>query len=729
MRLSQNLVRRGGFLAACIGLFLFAGGAPQLQAQDAASNGKTIIILDASGSMWGDVKGGVKIDIAKKAIRDLLPTIEDGVEIGLMAYGHRKKGDCSDIELLVPPAAGNRAAILKAVDGIVPKGKTPLCDAVLIAAASLQFEENKASVILISDGIETCDKDPCVVGEQLEAKGIDFVCHVVAFDITRDKNAGLDCLANKTGGLYLEARDAASLKDALNQVVKATVKKPVMEKKTYLLLRGKDGEGKLLPKGVKFAIYKGDEVKGEPMYQGGGGEFKTELAAGEYTVTGEFGKMKAESTLQIPEGKTGIHEMVFKALGLTLHAVMAEGDKPIQKGMAWSIYRAEDGTEGKSLEDSYKAEPVFNLEAGKYIVRARFEESRVEKVVEIEEGTGRELTLILGSGVLVAQAKMSEGSDLLSKGLSWSLVNAEPNSEGEFPELVHSYESKTNLVVAAGKYLLKVRYGESNTQKEVEVKAGEKTAVVLTFGAGTVVAKAVFVEGGEVLEKGLSWSLQSPLNSEGERREVAHSYSAITEFKVPSGTYLLKLKRGEAVAEKEVEVASGEKTELTLSLNAGIWKGQALMAEGAAEAVTKDTSWTVYKPDGEGGRKQVAHAYSKGEFVLPAGTYSLLLKRGAATVEKEISVSAGKVNSDQLVLNAGVVALEGEGKKAAKIEVFLVGEGERKSIVQSYGNKQKYYLPAGAYEAKFTRTVGDEKKASEAKFTVQAGKFLKVELK
>lgn len=709
----------------CLAGLLFTGN---LQAQSEAQKGKTIIILDASGSMWGEVKGGVKIDIAKKAIRDLLPTIGGGVELGLMAYGHRKKGDCSDIELLVPPAAGNREAILKAVDGIVPKGKTPLCDAVLLAAASLQFEENKASVILISDGIETCGKDPCAVGEQLEAKGIDFVCHVVAFDISRDKNAGLDCLANKTGGLYLEAKDAASLKAALGQVVKATVIKPVMKKASYLVLRGKNGKGELL-KGVNFSIYKGDEIKGEPMYQGRGGEFKTKLDAGEYVVTGLFGKMKAESTLQIPEGKTGVHEMIFKATGLKLHAIMAEGDKPIQKGLAWSIFRAADGTEGKAVEDSYKAEPLFNLEAGEYIVRVRFEESRVEKMVEIEQGKGSELTLILGSGIIVAQAKMSEGGDLLIKGLSWSLMNAKPNSEGEFPELVHSYESKTNLVVATGKYLLKVRYGQSEMQKEVEVKAGEKTELVLTFGAGRVVAKAVFVEGGEVLKKGLSWSLLSPLNAEGERKKVAHSYSAITEFKVPSGKYLLKLKREQATAEKELDVASGEKTELTLVLNAGIWKGEAFMAEGAAEAVSKGTAWTVYQADGEGGRKKVASKYTKGEFVLPAGTYTLLLKRGQATAEKEISVSAGKLNSDQVVLNAGVVALEGEGKKSAKIEVFSAGGGERKMVVQSYGNKQKYYLPVGDYEARFTRKVGDEKRVSEAKFTVEAGKFLKVELK
>ena len=260
-----------------------------------ASQGKTIIILDASGSMWGKVPGGVKIDIAKKVIAELVPTIADGVEIGLMAYGHRKKGDCEDIELLVPPGAGNRDAILKAVQAIVPKGKTPLCDSVLMAANYLKFGEKKASVILVSDGIETCGKDPCAVGAQLAAQGIDFVCHVVAFDIAREKNAGLDCLSSETGGLYLEAKDADGLKDALNRAVQT-----VVMKETALILSGANSAGDLLA-GVAFEIYKGKE-KETPVRKGSGGKFRVVLDPGEYTVAGVFGKLKAEANSEGARG-------------------------------------------------------------------------------------------------------------------------------------------------------------------------------------------------------------------------------------------------------------------------------------------------------------------------------------------------------------------------------------------------------------------------------------------
>ena len=40
-----------------------------------------------------------------------------------MAYGHRDKGSCSDIELIVPPAAGTAEAIVAAADALVAQGQ------------------------------------------------------------------------------------------------------------------------------------------------------------------------------------------------------------------------------------------------------------------------------------------------------------------------------------------------------------------------------------------------------------------------------------------------------------------------------------------------------------------------------------------------------------------------------------------------------------------------------
>lgn len=60
-----------------------------------------IFIFDASGSMWGQIKGKPKITIAKEVMAKLIPELPDNARIGLIAYGHRRKGDCNDVETLV----------------------------------------------------------------------------------------------------------------------------------------------------------------------------------------------------------------------------------------------------------------------------------------------------------------------------------------------------------------------------------------------------------------------------------------------------------------------------------------------------------------------------------------------------------------------------------------------------------------------------------------------------
>ena len=176
---------------------------------------RTMIVLDASGSMWGQIEGEAKIGIARRVLSDVLGTLPGDLELGLMAYGHRQKGQCSDIETLVAPTQGTSGAIAEAANGLSPLGKTPLTASVRRAADELKFEEDKATVVLITDGVETCEADPCALGRELEKLGVDFTAHVVGFGLSADEGRQVACLAEETGGLYLPADNADALTDAL----------------------------------------------------------------------------------------------------------------------------------------------------------------------------------------------------------------------------------------------------------------------------------------------------------------------------------------------------------------------------------------------------------------------------------------------------------------------------------------------------------------------------------
>ncbi len=197
-----------------------------VSAATAVAAERAIIVLDGSGSMWGQIDGTPKISIARKVLGDVLATIPGDLSLGLLAYGHREKGNCSDIELIIPPAPNTAAQIVDTAQSISPKGKTPLSEAVRQAAEILKYSEQKATVILITDGLETCNADPCALGRQLETNGVDFTAHVVGFGLSAEEGRQVACLAEETGGKYFQADDADALSEALSETVAEVVEPP-----------------------------------------------------------------------------------------------------------------------------------------------------------------------------------------------------------------------------------------------------------------------------------------------------------------------------------------------------------------------------------------------------------------------------------------------------------------------------------------------------------------------
>lgn len=185
---------------------------------DAREN--VMLVLDASGSMWGKVGDRSKVEIARDAVGQLVRGWEPANHLGLVAYGHRRKGDCADIEQLIPLGALDATAYLGTVNRLNALGMTPLSAAVVQAAEALKLSEQKATVILVSDGEETCNLDPCQIGRDLEQRGVDFTAHVIGFDVANAAHqAQLRCLAENTGGRFFSARDAAGLARALEAAV------------------------------------------------------------------------------------------------------------------------------------------------------------------------------------------------------------------------------------------------------------------------------------------------------------------------------------------------------------------------------------------------------------------------------------------------------------------------------------------------------------------------------
>lgn len=192
-------------------------------AQTASSaDSNVMFILDASNSMWGQIDGRAKIDIAKDVLTDMVSNLPQGSNAGLIAYGHQhdhKQKNCRDMALLTGYQPTGSGIFSRQLDAIAPRGQTPIAatlerSADWVTSGGVQ----NPTVVLITDGIESCDGDPCAAATSLASAGIGTTIHVVGYDLKERQRAAVKCISDNGNGKYFDARNADGLKSALEEV-------------------------------------------------------------------------------------------------------------------------------------------------------------------------------------------------------------------------------------------------------------------------------------------------------------------------------------------------------------------------------------------------------------------------------------------------------------------------------------------------------------------------------
>ena len=191
------------------------------------SGSRVDVIVDVSNSMWGQIGGRPKIDLAREALRGALADLPADVAVGLRAYGHRvsvddKDAGCLDTEQMLAPAGGNGAAIVRIVDALTPRGQTPIARSLQEAADDLPAGGGGSSILLVSDGVESCGGDPVAVIADLRAAGVNVVLHTVGLGVSEGEAAALRDLAEAGGGRYFDAPTASELLTGVDTVVRSS---------------------------------------------------------------------------------------------------------------------------------------------------------------------------------------------------------------------------------------------------------------------------------------------------------------------------------------------------------------------------------------------------------------------------------------------------------------------------------------------------------------------------
>ena len=184
-----------------------------------AETGRSVlIVLDASGSMNQPMpEGRTRIEAAKAAVGDFLGTLPADVRVGLRVYGHQSAPDrknCEDSELVAGFASVGEAkmAIIAKVAEIRARGYTPITRSLQLAAQDIGSEPgSERTVVLVSDGHETCKADPCAAAKALAAADAKLVIHTIGLGVNDTARRQLQCIASVAGGAYFDARSQAEL--------------------------------------------------------------------------------------------------------------------------------------------------------------------------------------------------------------------------------------------------------------------------------------------------------------------------------------------------------------------------------------------------------------------------------------------------------------------------------------------------------------------------------------
>ncbi|MBT4364153.1 MAG: VWA domain-containing protein [Desulfobacteraceae bacterium] len=487
-----------------------------------SNNGASmIIILDASGSMWGQIDGKSKMVIAKDALSGIVKNLPENMDVGFVAYGHRKKGDCNDVEQLIPLGEMNKSLLLEKINGLKPKGMTPISLSIKSTLSTLKDKENHATVILVSDGLETCNADPCETTRLLKESGIDFILHVIGFDVSEKENKQLHCIADAGNGKYFPAKNANQLRLAMGVITK-----PVVEKAVVAM----DRTGTLFVDAardfIKYTVYDKDD---KSVAEGDTRISSIPLPAGKYTV-------KA-----VLAGKTLSTSGVVKDKETTTVFLGGTGTLFVRAVKDFIKYEVVDKAGNVAAKGDTRIS-ILDLLEGEYTVRTKVSGKICTSSVVIESGKHTDTNLDCFGSLFVEAPK-----DFIR----YHVIDEQGNKVAEGDTRI------STLILASGNYTVTGKFAGMEFEEPVVITGMKHTTLKLE-GAGTLFVRAAadFVKYQVVDKKG---------------KQITAGDTNISTLDVPQGDYDVIVTVAGKTCKTPVSIKSGSRNNINLKCFSTLW--------------------------------------------------------------------------------------------------------------------------------------------------------------
>ena len=188
---------------------------------------RILFILDASNSMNSSWGSQTRIQSAREVLNQELEALRNvpNTEIALRIYGHQTpfnnlEQDCNDTKLEVPFGINNLEQIKLKIKIVEAKGATPIARSLEAAAGDFPDTLARNIIILITDGLESCDNDPCIIAKKLKTKGVKVTPFVIGLGMDMSYLDKFSCI-----GTYSDAEDKESFRNVFKNILNTVLEK------------------------------------------------------------------------------------------------------------------------------------------------------------------------------------------------------------------------------------------------------------------------------------------------------------------------------------------------------------------------------------------------------------------------------------------------------------------------------------------------------------------------
>jgi Ca-activated chloride channel homolog len=665
-----------------------------------------MIVFDGSGSMWGRLASdnAIKLTIARDAVRKSWPKLSTSVRVGLSSFGHNRKSDCSDVEVILDPATGDVGRFMTPLDKLNPKGKGPLVEAIKEAAGEFAAETDSAqNMLLIHDDADNCQQDPCEAATEIKANHPNLAIHVLGLGLSKADAQKMACIPRITGGKFFDAQDTAAVGQALDDVFQ---------------LASANGVAKPTP-----------AVTPPPAAKAPAGTAPSAAA----------GPVRPAAPLPPnlrPPGPPG----------LRLMTALIPGGPALDIPVRWRVWREGDGA-GAPLVDTRASTIDLDMPPGKYFVEARQGLVSARRSVEAVANTQVPVMLALNAGAL-ERAPTSQKSGVVvapTVTITSTTTQAAPG-DSPFSVIWPDAYAREAVLLPPGTWRVVSEIGAARTEQVVTVAAGQVTDLGPAFAVGHLRLRAVDREGGQTAQHVSFRIWEDDPESPKGRREVARSAAAEPVFTLPPGTYFVVARQGSAEVRERVLLNGGDDVARTFILGLGRLTMQSRLQGHSGSLSADPITYRVLRLDppttataaavvngseqAESGPIEVARTGAPTATLdLAAGRYRIESQLGGqnARATRTVEIKAGATQAVTIDYSAARVHLRlvGNAARTATSDLYWdIRDNTDNSVWRTVQAEPRAFLAAGRYKLR----IETRERRYDTTFEVKAGENLNLDL-